>query len=228
VPQHHVGFVFTSLHFYTKSTTLSGSYQRLYVLGEKINMDVIILNGASSSGKSSIARELQLILPKNYLHIGIDTFIAMMPEKSNRLDCSDVMSDGFYFKSESKEGRTVQKIQSGDYGKAVNGAYHSTVKHLADLGLGVIVDDIMDGSSEQGSWKLALGTTDTLFVGVYCCSEVLTEREQLRGDRIQGSAVEQAMRVHEGVKYDLEVLTSTNTAKDCAQTIATHIKRYSN
>ncbi|ASA57741.1 phosphotransferase-like protein [Vibrio gazogenes] len=52
-------------------------------------MDVIILNGASSSGKSSIARELQAILPRNDLHIGIDTFISMMPEKSNSLDCSN-------------------------------------------------------------------------------------------------------------------------------------------
>ncbi|WP_425264034.1 phosphotransferase-like protein, partial [Vibrio parahaemolyticus] len=60
-----------------------------YVLGGKISMDVIILNGASSSGKSSIAKELQSILPRNYLHIGIDTFISMMPEKSNSLDCSD-------------------------------------------------------------------------------------------------------------------------------------------
>lgn len=35
-------------------------------------MEVIILNGASSSGKSSIAKELQALLPQYYLHLGID------------------------------------------------------------------------------------------------------------------------------------------------------------
>ena len=186
-------------------------------------MDVIILNGASSSGKSSIAKELQSILPRNYLHIGIDTFISMMPEKSNSLDCSDEKSDGFYFQQEVLERNVVQRIQSGSYGRKVNQAYHSTVKHLADLGLGVIVDDVMDGSSEQKLWNLALGSTSTLFVGVHCCLDVLVERERLRGDRVQGSAVEQALRVHQGVVYDLELSTSNDTVMECAQQIATHL-----
>jgi len=196
-----------------------------YVLGGKIDMDVIILNGASSSGKSSLAKELQSILPRSYLHIGIDTFISMMPEKSNSLDCSNKMADGFYFQQEILEGKTVQKIQSGSYGKKVNQAYHSTVKHLADLGLGVIVDDVMDGLAEQKLWNLALGSTNTLFVGVHCSLNVLVGREKLRGDRAQGSAAEQAMRVHQGVIYDLEVSTSNCTVKECAQQIATHITK---
>ena len=186
-------------------------------------MDVIILNGASSSGKSSIARELQNILPRNYLHIGIDTFIAMMPESTNALDCSGRKSDGFYFKQDDNEGRTVQRIQSGSYGKQVNQAYHSTVRHLADLGLGVIVDDVMDGAAEQDLWNLALGSMSTLFVGVHCSTKVLIEREQSRGDRVRGSAIEQAMRVHQNVKYDIELSTSKKTAAECAQIIATHI-----
>ncbi|HIF5585252.1 TPA: chloramphenicol phosphotransferase CPT family protein [Vibrio parahaemolyticus] len=188
-------------------------------------MDVIILNGASSSGKSSIARELQSILPRNYLHIGIDTFISMMPDKSNSLDCSNKIADGFYFQQEVLEGKTVQRIQSGSYGREVNQAYHSTVKHLADLGLGVIVDDVMNGSGEQKLWNLALGSTNTLFVGVHCSLDVLTERERSRGDRVQGSAAEQALRVHQGVIYDLELSTSNDTAKECAQQIATHITK---
>lgn len=189
-------------------------------------MDVIILNGASSSGKSSIARELQSILPRNYLHIGIDTFISMMPEKSNSLDCSNKIADGFYFQQEVLEGKTVQRIQSGSYGREVNHAYHSTVKYLVDLGLAVIVDDVMNGSGEQKLWNLALGSTNTLFVGVHCNLDVLTERERSRGDRVQGSAAEQAMRVHQGVIYDLELSTSNNTAKECAQQIATYITSF--
>jgi chloramphenicol 3-O phosphotransferase len=46
-------------------------------------MKVIYLNGASSSGKTSLSKKLQDILPDNYLHIGIDTLISMMPQKTN-------------------------------------------------------------------------------------------------------------------------------------------------
>jgi chloramphenicol 3-O phosphotransferase len=186
-------------------------------------MDVIILNGASSSGKSSIARELQAIFSENYLHIGIDSFIAMMPEKVNALEFSDKRADGFYFTSEDLNGATVQRIQCGDYGKKINQVYHSTVKHLADSGIRIIVDDVMNGGIEQNQWKSVLGSTSTLFVGVHCSLKVLTEREKCRNDRFQGSAAEQVTRVHEGVKYDLEVSTTTNSARDCAQIIATYI-----
>jgi chloramphenicol 3-O phosphotransferase len=40
---------------------------------------VIVLNGASSSGKSGIARCLQAILPDPWLALGVDTFIQTMP-----------------------------------------------------------------------------------------------------------------------------------------------------
>src|SRR3989475_10619701 len=39
---------------------------------------VIVLNGASSSGKSTVGRELQRILPRPYLFAGIDTFLPML------------------------------------------------------------------------------------------------------------------------------------------------------
>ena len=35
--------------------------------------DAILLNGSTSSGKTSIARALQAALPQPYLHVGIDT-----------------------------------------------------------------------------------------------------------------------------------------------------------
>ena len=37
---------------------------------------VILLNGTSSAGKSTLAKQLQEILPQPYLHTGIDHFLA--------------------------------------------------------------------------------------------------------------------------------------------------------
>src|SRR5437870_9713173 len=39
---------------------------------------VIVLNAASSSGKSTVGRELQRILPRPYLFTGIDSFLPML------------------------------------------------------------------------------------------------------------------------------------------------------
>jgi chloramphenicol 3-O-phosphotransferase len=40
---------------------------------------VIVLNGASSSGKSSIATELQTLLSRPYLRFGVDVLIEGLP-----------------------------------------------------------------------------------------------------------------------------------------------------
>jgi len=44
---------------------------------------VIVLNGASSSGKSSIAIELQGLLPRPFLTFGVDTLVAALPPASS-------------------------------------------------------------------------------------------------------------------------------------------------
>ncbi|MGB7998277.1 MAG: AAA family ATPase, partial [Photobacterium halotolerans] len=119
-------------------------------------MDLIFLNGPSSAGKSSIARELQHCLNDYYLHLGIDTYIAMMPEKSNRLKTLNHPVDGFYWRSKKRNQHTVQRITFGDYGKAVNDAYRTTVRHLLDSGLKVIVDDAINGAEEMAVWQSVL------------------------------------------------------------------------
>jgi len=42
-------------------------------------VQIVLLNGASSSGKSTIAEELQSIMPDPWLLLGIDTFTPMLP-----------------------------------------------------------------------------------------------------------------------------------------------------
>ncbi len=42
---------------------------------------VIILNGIGSVGKSSTAKALQAITSKPFLHVAMDAFLDMLPEK---------------------------------------------------------------------------------------------------------------------------------------------------
>lgn len=186
---------------------------------------IIFLNGASSSGKSSIAKQLQATLEEMYLHIGIDTFIGLMPNKSNKLDAVNVMADGFYWKPTELNGRTIYKIAKGGYGAKVNDAYRTTIAHLADNGLNIIVDDVCDGAHEMKIWQDVLHNNDCLFVGVFCDNEELERREKVREDRQIGTAIEQSLRVHQGIKYDLTVDTSLQSTQVCAEMIKTVVAR---
>ncbi len=187
---------------------------------------IIILNGASSSGKSLLAKALQQRLTPNYLHMGIDTFIAMMPAKSNALTQANQVCEGFYWQSqEDSNGTILQRIQSGAYARQINQAYHTTVRHLASSGLHIIVDDVMDGGREQQEWRQVLAGCSCIFVGVFCAEAELARREQMRGNRILGSALEQAQRVHSDVSYDICVSTSQHTSDECARQIADYLTR---
>ncbi|MCB0257983.1 MAG: hypothetical protein KDI55_30035, partial [Anaerolineae bacterium] len=42
---------------------------------------IIILNGTSSAGKSSLAKALQTQLPNPYLHLEIDTMVFALPKR---------------------------------------------------------------------------------------------------------------------------------------------------
>jgi chloramphenicol 3-O phosphotransferase len=45
------------------------------------SVTILFLNGVSSAGKTSIARVLQHTLPESYLHVQLDSFEAMLPER---------------------------------------------------------------------------------------------------------------------------------------------------
>lgn len=188
-------------------------------------MHVIYLNGASSSGKSSIARELQKQLPDYYLYIEIDTFISMIPAKANRWDESEPC-DGFTWKEVVlPTGDKGMRVQSGNYGKCVDSAFHTVVLALLKSGHKLIIDDVADGINEVAVWNNQLSEFQILRVGVKCSLPELQRREHNRQDRMNGSGPEQYYRVHEGVEYDLTVSTDAHSPEECALKIVSDINK---
>lgn len=153
---------------------------------------IIFLNGTSSSGKSSIARELLQVLDEPYFHIPVDAFHAM------RSHC-EVAPD---------ELRGVlRRTWMG---------FHRAVASMAASGNNVVVDHVL---SEQ--WRLldCLGLFapgDVVLVGVRCSPQELERRERERGDRPMGLAARQLEQVHAHGLYDIECDTDTDSAADCA------------
>lgn len=188
-------------------------------------MNLIFLNGPSSSGKTALARELQDQLDSYYLYFGIDAFIEMMPAKVN---CSHGTSQcaGFFWKDvELPTGEMGKLVVSGEYGSKIEESFRIAAKTLLDIGNNLIVDNVVDGNQEMMIWKNLLSEHECCYVGVYCSLEKLIAREKSRSGRVPGSAAEQYFRTHKDIEYDISVDTGEDSINSCATQIISHIMR---
>ncbi len=162
----------------------------------RITPKIILLNGTSSSGKSTLAKALQATLSEPYLHVCIDTFEDMMPGR-----CEE--SGAFTYHA------VFDKLLLG---------MHSSIRELAKTGSNLIVDHVLIEGEEPFFWVSdcleKMAPFDVLMVGVHCSQEELDRRERERGDRRDGLARWQITRMHKTLVYDLEVDTSVEATGD--------------
>jgi chloramphenicol 3-O phosphotransferase len=171
---------------------------------------VIVLNGTSSSGKSSIARCLQDLLPAPWLTLGVDTLIEAMPRRLIAHEAG-ILIDPDGHATVGAEFRTFEAAWYAGYAAMARGA-------------GLIIDDVfLGGASSQSRLRSALEGHEVLWVAVRCRLEVAARREAERQDRTPGMAASQEQLVHVGVDYDVEVDTTTASAIDCARLIAARV-----
>jgi chloramphenicol 3-O phosphotransferase len=175
-------------------------------------VDVVVLNGGSSSGKSTIARHVQALLPDTWLTLGVDDLIDALPQStlSAKQPAITFSADG--------------GVLVGDSFRSVEAAWNLGIAAIAAAGTGVIVDDVfLSGGHSQARLRTAFAGLRVLWVGVRCDPEIAAAREAERGDRISGMARSQAVAVHAGVVYDLEVDTTHSSVQECARVVATRI-----
>lgn len=173
---------------------------------------IVLLNGVSSAGKSSIAKALQTITATPFLHVQMDAFIDMLPEALQD------HADGFSFETVLEDGKPSVVIRSGPLGaRAMRGMRHA-IAAMAGQGNNLIVDDVIF-NDEIAEYRGLLSAFDLHVVGVMAPLEVLEAREAARADSLPGLARWQYPRVHTGIGYDLEVDTSRLTPLECARRI---------
>jgi chloramphenicol 3-O phosphotransferase len=170
---------------------------------------IIILNGTSSSGKTSIVKALQLILEKPFLEAGLDKFIFMLPEAYlERPNWDDVLG---------------LADKAGTLGHMLVNGMHNAIEALSLAGINVIADHVLVEPAWLEDCVNRFIEYPTYFIGVKCPLEVLEKREKARKNRTAGQAKLQHGIVHRGCVYDLEVDTSRSTADECATAIKAYI-----
>ncbi|WP_084420031.1 chloramphenicol phosphotransferase CPT family protein [Henriciella litoralis] len=174
---------------------------------------IVILNGTSSAGKSTLAGAIQRFASGPVLRVSMDDFLEMMPPRFANDD------EAFSFQLVPGAEPAEVEIGTGSYGAALMRGMRTSVAALADQGLDLVVDDVMLGADDQAHYREVLAKHSVTFVAVRCSLETAEQRERARGDRDIGMARWQYSRVHAGHDYDLEVWTDEETAEVCARMI---------
>ena len=177
-----------------------------------VTATIVVLNGVGSAGKSSIARALQTITAAPFLHVQMDSFLAMLP------DALQDHADGFSYETVQQGGKPSVVIRAGPVGEKTLPGIRHAVAAMAGQGNNLIVDEVLC-NGDMSDYVELLSAFDLHLVDVMAPLEVLEAREAQRADRLPGLARWQYDRVHKDINYDLEVDTSRLTPLECTQRI---------
>ena len=158
---------------------------------------VILLNGASSAGKSTLARTLHRLMEEDSMIFSMDDYLAMSRGRhENALDA--VRETGLPF------------IES----------FHAAIAEAARKGALVIVDHVI---GESRAWVQdllnRLSGIPRALIKVDCREDILLERERNRTDRTPdpAHAERQYGCIHQNFPHDFSIDTSEATPRECAQ-----------
>ena len=166
---------------------------------------IILINGASSSGKSTLARAVQRQLDEPFWHLSID----------HLRECGVLPLD---------------RVRAGDFvWKSMRPAFfegfHNALPAIAVAGNDLIVDHIVETREWMTTLLHLLGSFDVYFVGVHCPLAELERRELARGNRRIGEARNDFETIHDFVIYDLELDSTMPAEGNAAAVIASWKQR---
>lgn len=188
---------------------------------------VILVNGASSAGKSTLARAIQADSPHPYLVAGFDDFVFMSAPRYYRGADTGAQTqwDGFTHEgvemvvTTSLDGVPTATARFGPVFRRILDGMAPAVRALVDQGNHVIFDHVLHDAEAYESMSAAFAGLDVFRVAVTCDVEILERRERERGDRVLGRARGLADVVHTFCEYDLSVDTGAAESPECAATV---------
>jgi chloramphenicol 3-O phosphotransferase len=157
---------------------------------------LILVNGPSSAGKTTLCRALQTAIEHPYLVVGFDDFIFMSAPRYYRGADTAQQSEtdkwtalGAEMVRTSPPGAPVSvTARIGPVFRHLLDAMAPAVRTQIDRGNPVIFDHVLHDRSMYESYLAASAGLDVFTVGVTCPLDVLETRERARGDRVLGRA----------------------------------------
>lgn len=182
---------------------------------------VILLNGSSSAGKTTLAQMLQQVLPEPWQLISLDQFRDGLPARFRGLNspAGTPGARGLNITPVEGDGRRVTAIRFGDVGERMLRGMRRAVAAFAREGGNVIVDDLLLEEAYVRDYVEALRGLSVTLVGVRCRLDVVNAREASRPGRFPGTAESHFDTVHAHCRYDVEVDTHSTPPRACAERV---------
>lgn len=170
---------------------------------------IILLNGVSSSGKSTLAQKMTELMP-DYLLISLD-------------DIGDLM---WKMRNKKRNPSTSELCVESNFEVSLKPyLFHRIISLVHDYSYNIIVDAVIDSAKVLKDLTTIFQDNEIIFVAVHCPIQELERREKARGDRPAGHAKSQLENFHKNIKYNVEVDTFSNTIDECALKIIEFIKQ---
>lgn len=183
---------------------------------DPISPRLIVLNGTSSSGKTTLLRALQQELPGPCLDAGLDRFLWMLPKIY--LD-QPLWSEVFRYEYGPPPERQIRSIQPGPLGHRLVSGMHAAILSLLRCGNHVIADHVLLDPIWLAECANLFQNENAYLLAIDCPLDILEARERARRDRTLGQARAQFPVVHAHGIYDLIVPTHPVTPQESARQI---------
>ncbi len=185
---------------------------------------VIVLNGPSAAGKSSLQKSVQRLAPVPYLNIGIDNFFNdLFPDEHGKLGCKAQADFGNDLRWVTIADNLVY-LHVGPAGQKIIKGMHKAIAAYAKTGNNVVVDYIMYEQSWMCDLLHELQGCPVYMIGVTVPLDVCKAREQALSTSPIGHAGSHYDTVHVGNSYDLWIDNSQGAADEGAMKILEFIK----
>jgi chloramphenicol 3-O phosphotransferase len=162
---------------------------------------IILLNGPSSAGKSTLCRAIQAQIDQPFLQFSLDFFFfnsTVLPKQQ--------LKDGAF--------------QWAEMRPRVFDGFFNCLPALALAGNNLVIEFIIETQTQWDALRQKLDGFDVFLIGVHCPLPELERREQLRGDRRVGDARRDLETVHSFTKYDFEIDSSEAADENATRIIA--------
>lgn len=164
---------------------------------------VIILNGPSAAGKSSLQKSIQRLAPVPYLSLGIDNlFNDPFPDEHGKLQAKTVANFEKDLRFVTIENNTVF-LHVGPTGRKIVDGMNQAIAAYAKAGNNIVVDYIMYDQAWMKELLYNLRGCPVYLIGVNLPLEIIEQREQARSTSPIGHARSHYDIVHAGNVYDL-------------------------
>ena len=143
---------------------------------------IIILNGTSSAGKTTLAKALRSAIAEPFCYCASD----------------QLAEAGF---------RADRRLAPADERARFFDGFHRSIGAFAEAGNDLLVEHIVEEAAWWSQLQTVLQPFDVFWVGVHAPVPEIERRERERGDRYVGEAAYH-LKTHDYCSYDVEVDTS--------------------